>query len=264
MPSLALIDKLPSRASVALEDIHADVWHAHTLAQSAAQVLPTGDAQLDAQLPGGGWPLGVLIELLQPDGVHSEWRLLLPALARSGLAAVVLVGAPLVPFAPSLSAQGLALQRLLQVGAQSAAERLWATEQVLRCADVDAVLAWLPQARSDQLRRLQMAAAEFHKLLFVMRPLQAHSEASPAALRLQIAPVTDVDADSDALQVRVFKRRGPPLHAPLQVHARGALLDAMLAAARPQRPARPMPPLLSTRKRLWVSVHALDRPAANA
>lgn len=258
MPALALIHRLPSRASVAPEDIHSDVWHAHTLAQSAGQVVPTGHAPLDAQLPGGGWPQGALTELLQPDGVHSEWRLLLPALARSGQGPVVLVGTPQVPFAPSLSAQGLALSRLLQVGAQTAAERLWATEQVLRCADVDAVLAWLPQARTDQLRRLQMAAAEFHKLLFVMRPQQAHSEASPAALRLQIAPVTDVDADPDALEVCVLKRRGPPLETPLQVHARGALLDALLAAVRPQRrqlPVRPRP---------LASVHALDRTAANA
>jgi protein ImuA len=252
MPALALIHKIPP----APEDIHADVWHAHTLAQSAAQVLPTGDALLDAQLPGGGWPWGALIELLQPAGVHSEWRLLLPALARSGCGPVVLVGAPQVPFAPSLGAQGLALQRLLQVTAQTAAQRLWATEQVLRCAEVDAVLAWLPQARSDQLRRLQMAAAEFHKLLFVMRPQQAHSEASPAALRLQIAP--SADTDSDALQVRVLKRRGPPLDAPLHLHARGALLGALLATVRP--PRHPLP----KRTLALVSIHALDRTAARA
>lgn len=256
MPALALIHKVSSREMVAPEDIHADVWHAHTLAQSATQILPTGDALLDAQLPGGGWPLGALTELLQPDGMHSEWRLLLPALARSGHGPVVLVGAPQVPFAPSLSAQGLALQRLLHVGAQTAAQRLWATEQVLRCAEVDAVLAWLPQVRSDQLRRLQMAATEFHKLLFVMRPQQAQSEASPAALRLQIAPSND--ADSDALQIQILKRRGPPLDAPLHLRARGALLDSLLAAARPER--RPPP----VRTRALASIHALDRTTARA
>lgn len=258
MPSFAPIHRLPSSVSVAPQDIHSDVWHAHTLAQSAGQVVATGHAPLDAQLPGGGWPQGALTELLQPEGVHSEWRLLLPALARSGQGPVVLVGAPQVPFAPSLTAQGLAFSRLLQVGAQTAAERLWATEQVLRCAEVDAVLAWLPQARSDQLRRLQMAAAEYHKLLFVMRPEQVHSEASPAALRLQIAPA----ADSDDLHIQILKRRGPPLVAPLQVRARGAMLDALLAAVRPPRP--PQRPLRPVHPHLRVSAHALDRPAANA
>jgi protein ImuA len=245
MPSLAFIRPVPSRDMVAPEDIHADVWHAHTLAQSALQVLPTGDAWLDAQLPGGGWPVGALTELLQSDGVHSEWRLLLPALARSGHGTVMLVGAPQVPFAPSLSAQGLALQRLLSVGAQTAAQRLWATEQVLRCAEVDAVLAWLPQARSDpvrsdQLRRLQMA----------------QREASPAALRLQIAPSNA--AGSDALQIQILKRRGPPLEAPLHLRAQGALLDSLLAAARPQR--LPVP----TRTSVLAFPHALDRTAERA
>ena len=74
------------------QDIHADVWHAHALAGSPQVVQPTGDALLDAQLPGGGWPVGALVELLQPVGVHSEWRLLLPALARSGLARIFPAG----------------------------------------------------------------------------------------------------------------------------------------------------------------------------
>jgi len=267
MPALALISKAP----VVPEDIHADVWHAHTLAHSAVQVLSTGDALLDAQLPGGGWPLGALIELLQPAGVHSEWRLLLPALAQSGHGPVVMVGAPQVPFAPSLSAQGLALQRLLSIGAQTAAQRLWATEQVLRCAEVDAVLAWLPQARSDQLRRLQMAAAEFHKLLFVMRPQQAQTEASPAALRLQIAPSSH--AGSDALEVQVLKRRGPPLEGPLHLRARSAHLDTLLAAAHTQRHPTPVRTRALTGEvsgpafnllGVQSSGHALDRTAARA
>ena len=67
-----------------LTDIHADVWHAHALAAPSVQVQATGDAALDAQLPGGGWPVGAMTEVLQPQGVHSEWRLLLPALARCG------------------------------------------------------------------------------------------------------------------------------------------------------------------------------------
>ncbi|MEY3124626.1 MAG: translesion synthesis-associated protein ImuA, partial [Pseudomonadota bacterium] len=171
-----------------LDHLHADVWHANAMAASPAHVLPTGDALLNAQLPGGGWPVGALTEILQNPGVHSEWRLLLPALARCGHGPVVLVGAPHLPFTPALAAQGLALHRLLWIAAQAAPQRLWATEQALRCAEVDAVLAWLPQARTDQLRRLQMAAAEHAKLLFVLRPAQAQHEASPAVLRLWVSP----------------------------------------------------------------------------
>ena len=245
MTSLARI----SAGSPDPQDIHADVWHAHALASSPQVVQPTGDALLDAQLPGGGWPVGALVELLQPTGVHSEWRLLLPALARCGQGPVVLVGAPYLPFAPALAAQGLRASRLLAVGVGGAAGtaqdgRLWATEQLLRCAEVDAVLAWLPQSRSDQLRRLQMAAAEHHKLLFVMRPVALQADASPAALRLVLQPQPPAQSPrTDALAVHIVKRRGPPLAQPLQLQARAARLAVLLAAE---------------------GTHALDRTATHA
>jgi hypothetical protein len=35
------------------QDIHAGVWHAHTLASPVQSVQATGDALLDAHLPGG-------------------------------------------------------------------------------------------------------------------------------------------------------------------------------------------------------------------
>jgi protein ImuA len=210
--------------------VHPAVWQADALAGTSGRVLATGDQRLDAELPGGGWPLGALSEILQPTGVHSEWRLLLPALARSGTGAVVLVGAPQVPFGPALFAQGLTPGRLLWITAQLGAQRLWAAEQALRCADVDAVLAWLVQVRPEQLRRLQIAAAEYAKLLFVVRPEQAQHESSPAALRLWIGPVND---PPDALEVRPFKRRGPPLDQPLHLSARSAQLRRLLAASQP-------------------------------
>jgi protein ImuA len=211
-----------------LQDIHAGVWHAHALAETASPVLATGDAALDAQLPGGGWPLGAMTEILQPQGVHSEWRLVASALGRSGHGPVVLVGAPHAPFAPALQSQGLRAQRLLRVDVQDAAAGLWASEQALRCAQVDAVLAWLPRARSDQLRRLHMAAAAFHKLLFVMRPEQVRHDASPAALRVWVAPGADGAVRSTGLQVEIVKRKGPPLEQTLQLRARAARMAVLL------------------------------------
>lgn len=230
------------------QDIHAGVWHAHTLATPTEAVQATGDALLDAHLPGGGWPVGALVELLQPAGAHSEWRLLLPALAACGRGPVVMVGPPQLPFAPALSRLGLRSGRLLSVLAYAtagegarvkdeASGRLWATEQVLRCAEVDAVLAWLPQARGDQLRRLHLAAAEHHKLLFVMRPDRARSDASPAVLRLLVQPMARARHPLqglllDGLEVDILKRRGPPLAEPLHLLARSQQLGLLLAAGR--------------------------------
>jgi len=70
-----------------------------------------------------------------------------------------LIGAPHEPFGPSLAAGGLPIESLLWICSEGAQARLWASEQALRCADVAAVVAWLPQARVSELRRLQLAAA---------------------------------------------------------------------------------------------------------
>ena len=223
-----------SSRSPSLASVHADVWQADALARAPGRVLATGEAVLDAQLPGGGWPLGALTEILQAPGAHGEWRLLLPALARCGTGAVVLVGAPQVPFVPALAAQGLPAQRVLWVDAPAAPQRLWSAEQALRCAGVDAVLAWLEPVRPDQLRRLQMAAAEYAKLLFVLRPEAAQGASSPAVLRLLLdvrsgATAGPDAAAPDALAVHLLKRRGPPLTQPLRLAARPARLARLLA-----------------------------------
>jgi len=121
----------------------AAVWRADELARPPGLVLATGHALLDSQLPGGGWPVGALVEILQAQSGQNEWRLLLPALKRRPAGPVVLVGAPHVPFGPGLAAQGLDLQSLLWITSAEPAARMWACEQALRCAPVSVVLAWL-------------------------------------------------------------------------------------------------------------------------
>ncbi|MBT9505945.1 translesion DNA synthesis-associated protein ImuA [Rhodoferax sp.] len=207
------------------------VWRADELAHPSGAVLATGYALLDSQLPGGGWSMGSMVEILQAQAGQNEWRLLLPALRRSAAGPVVLVGAPHVPFGPGLAAQGFDAQRLLCVDVQAPAARLWATEQALRCSAVFIVLVWLPQVRAEPLRRLQMAAHEHGKLLFVMRPAQARDESSPAVLRLLVASPTTTDepVPLDALCLQVLKRRGPPLLQALALPARSGRLGALLA-----------------------------------
>ncbi len=59
------------------------VWHADELGLADAQVVATGHDALDAELPGGGWPVGAMTELLQAAPEAHVWRLLLPALAQA-------------------------------------------------------------------------------------------------------------------------------------------------------------------------------------
>ncbi len=268
------------------------VWHADALGAGQWQVQSTGYGLLDAQLPGGGWPVGALSEVLQPlVGLH-EWQLVLPALVQAMAlrpGAVVVVAPPCEPFGPTLQAQGLAVERLCVVRADTAAA-LWAAEQALRCREVLAVMAWLPQAQSAALRRLQLAAAQQRQLLWVFRPASAVAQASPALLRLQVVGQATPGGGSTVpgMKVQILKRRGPPLAQGLdlpgchprlaqvlaaqaarrraaQADAGSAMVAGRLAAAAKAPGALPMRPSLEPQEPLgdWPEGrgHVLDRAA---
>ena len=204
----AALSALPSHLAQA-------VWPGHALGAGSDQVVASGHAALDAELPGGGWPAQSLTEVLQVQSGQAEWRLLGPTLAqlvRQG-GSVLLIGPPHVPFLPGLAQAGLPDHRLIWVDAQTPAERLWATEQALKAGCVSAVLSWLPQARPAQIRRLHACAAQHPGLLFVFRPQQAQDEASAAPLRLTLG----VGPCPHPLLVHVFKRRGPAMATPLSL-----------------------------------------------
>src|ERR1700712_3785631 len=69
-PAAALVPvAAPSRAprnEAALAEVlrHPGVWRRSAPMAPSGDVLPTGNAELDAQLPGGGWPRGALTEIL--------------------------------------------------------------------------------------------------------------------------------------------------------------------------------------------------------
>ncbi len=253
-PALALASSVDPSALVG-------VWRADQMASAVGSVLSSGYPALDAQLPGGGWPVGALTELLQVQSGVGEWGLLLPALAcslsraTSPRATLVLVGAPHVPLGPALLARGLDAQRLLWVRTDTPAARAWACEQALRCADVTAVLAWLPQVRTDALRRLHLAAHDHAKLLWVLRPAAAQHESSPAPLRLLLATASPGLGAAHESLVSILKRRGPPLEQALPLALHSAALRALLAAAK-LRGSEARETLVVRR------AHALDRLAA--
>lgn len=228
--ALALVSAAPQGAGCRVAT-PPGVWPADALAVDGWRTVPTAHPPLDAQLPGGGWPLGALIELLQPAPDAPVWPLVLPALVarqRSAGGALALVGSPHEPFVPALAAAGVRADAVLWLTADAPVARLWLAEQALACGDVAAVLAWLPRARSADLRRLHLAAARRGEgLLFALRPAAAAASASPAPLRIA---VERADGSTLALRLRLLKRRGPPLVEPLLL-ARGAPLCDVLAAS---------------------------------
>jgi hypothetical protein len=87
---------------------HPAIWRGEDCAREPASV-PSGFRQLDAALPGGGWPRGALTELLLEREGIGELRLTLPALARLQAEgrSIVWVVPPYRPHAPALTAAGL-------------------------------------------------------------------------------------------------------------------------------------------------------------
>lgn len=219
----------------------ADVWRGVALAGAPLPGVPSGFAELDAELPGGGWPRGGLVELLPARTGVGELALLLPALARLStdeLAWLVCVAPPYPLYAPALQAGGVALSRLL-VASAPGRDAAWACQRALEADGVGAVVAWLPEATPTLLRRLQLATEASRTLLFVFRPAACAREASPAPLRLAL------DGEGERLAVRVLKRRGSACSAPLSIAVsrpfapRHALARPASAAPAARSPAQP-------------------------
>lgn len=189
------------------------VWQADRLASPAKPGLPTGFPALDAVLPGGGWPPGALIEVLCERPGQGELSLLLPLLrATPAQHWCAWVAPPFLPYAPALAAQGLPLERMLFLRPEGRAAQLWATRQTLASGACAQVLAWLPEPDTAALRRLHLAAEDSDTPLFLFRPASAARQPSPASLRLAVRGRSEA-----RLEIRLLKRRGPPLAEPLEL-----------------------------------------------
>jgi hypothetical protein len=198
---------LPSPSLIELESALRDrLWRGNMLVASNPS-MPSGFAELDKELPGGGWPTHCLSELLLSHYGLGEVRLLAPVLARLSRAhrqIILLLPAnenEQTVYPDGWAQIGIDPARLLMVRAPRPADRLWALEQALKSASFGALIGWVDPLRPEALRRLQVAAAGANGL-------------------------SSKGTSERKLSVRIVKRRGPVLAAPL-------LLD--LPAPRPLR-----------------------------
>lgn len=206
-------------AGAPLDSLLADtrIWRGRqTRAPDRLHTVPTGWPALDEVLPGGGWPVGALTEVLIDVSGCGELSLLLPALARltdvrQEHAWIAWVAPPHVPYAPALSAAGVSLERVLVVDASTPSQALWAAEQTLRSGLCAAVAGWFRQVDDRGLRRLQLAAQEGRAWGIAFRPGQLRAHASPATLRVAIS----ASAQDRHITVDIIKCRGM---APRRVH----------------------------------------------
>lgn len=209
------------------------VWRGTDMGEAVVRACGTGWSELDRELPGGGWPARSLTEILSPQPSLLEFRLAGGALRHATAAGkqVVLVGAPKRPHAPGLLREGLAADQVIWIEADQPAQRLWVVEQLVKSNAAGVILAWLPQARAEQIRRLQIAALGCEGPVFLCRPESARSESSAAPLRLHASVGLDWE-----LLVNIFKRRGPVHSGNLRLHSVPGGLDEILTP-RLQRPS---------------------------
>lgn len=182
----------------------AGLWRARNGVQRVATIA-TGYPELDRQLPGGGWPLGALTELIVGHYGIGELRLFLPALSalsRQCDRRLMWVAPPHEPYAPALAAAGLDISRHLVVRPEQSRDVLWAAEQGLRSGCCAAVLLWIERLSGREARRLQLAAESGAAWGLVFRPPAAAREHSPAALRLEMS------VGSGERCLRILKARG--------------------------------------------------------
>lgn len=206
-------------------EIEAVVWRADQFGSSVSATQSTGYGDLDAELPGAGWPCHSLTEILQPQPTVAEWRLLAPAM-RSVVAAggnVVIVGPPKSPHLPGLQFAGLDERHFIWIQAQTPAERLWVTEQLVRTNAAGLLVSWLPQARPEQIRRLQVCAQGCEGPVFLCRPDTAKHEPSAAPLRVQLSIAANWE-----LRLHLLKRKGPVHDGTLALHSVPGGLESIL------------------------------------
>ena len=198
--------RTPARPGELPPDIEAAIWRADQLGSPVTSVISSGFATLDAELPGAGWPCHSLTEILQPQPTVAEWRLLAPAMREvvAGGGHIVVVGPPKSPHLPGLKYAGLDERHLVWIQADAPAERLWVTEQLIKTNAAGLLVSWLPQARQEQIRRLQVCAQACDGPAFLCRPAAAEHEPSAAPLRVQLGFGLDWE-----LHVHLLKRKGP-------------------------------------------------------
>lgn len=224
--SLPVSAALPLGAGPVPESLHPSLWRASQLAQSAVRCVDTGHPALATQLPGGGWPTGSQIDLLVQQPGIGEMRLVAPALRRVAARKILFIGPPHPPQVLALAAMGLAPSDLVWITPTGSAESFWAAEQALRSASCGAVLFWTNHARSEALRRLNLAAQAGETLFFMFRPLAAAQDSSPAPLRIALRPT------AGGVEVTFVKRRGPQRDVPLVIP-----LPSMMPTRVPAMPA---------------------------
>lgn len=215
-------------------------------------VLRTGLAPVDALLPGGGFPLGQVVELWG-EAASGRTRLAFRAVAEAhrALRLAAWVDGPGALYPPALPPLGVRLDQLLVVRTQEPRQLAWSALQLLRSGAFAVVGLDLTHTRvhlsPPESRRLVEAAARSGGLLLLLTPAEAPADGTlrlrvcaegPAGLRLEVVRSRQ-GAMARAVEVP-WEELTPG--APSDANRGQAALDAPLCPGQPSLPLRRVKP----------------------
>ncbi|MDC1319093.1 hypothetical protein N8Y93_00200 [Litorivicinus sp.] len=175
-------------------------------------IRSSGFQALDQSLAGGGWPAHMLIEILtsSPEELPMQcilktWQL------HQDERWYVLVNPPYQPCAEGLIQANLKPEQIDLIRANPK-DTSWCLEQMAGSPAIASILAWgIEKIRTPQLRRLQLACQQARTQLFLIRPLNARANASPAPLRAQLHKI------DSGFTIEIFKQPAANAHPIIEI-----------------------------------------------
>lgn len=183
--------------------IHKDLWKGPGKLKESSSIS-TGYSQLDQYLPGGGWPIGALTEILLANTEQPPLWLIVPALAKLECekrwqAWIAPTG---IPYAPAIANTGIDISKTLVICPSTYKDILWATEQTLDSGACSAVLFWPHKMLTTTSRRLQIAAKNGHSFGLCFYPSKNIRHNTMATLRILFNP------DCQGGEITILKGHG--------------------------------------------------------
>ncbi|MCB1669696.1 MAG: translesion DNA synthesis-associated protein ImuA [Pseudomonadales bacterium] len=170
------------------------LWRGCDIAGRGDHGQPTGYPQLDAILPGRGWPRNAVVEIVTPQWGMGELQLLVP-LMRQVVAEhkwILWISPPYLLNSPALLQAGIDPGQVLVINLEiSCKDALWSMEKALQAAGCGLVLAWQNWLPDKVVRRLQLAA-ETGETLGVLFQHRASKYSQPS-LRLKLEEPSPAD-----------------------------------------------------------------------
>lgn len=151
--------------------------------------VSTGIHPLDCILPGQGLKQGTLSEWVSMEAGSGATSLAMHVAGQAQSNGPLLIADRQQHFyAPAFSSVGVCSEKTILIRPKSRTDELWAVEQALRCPGIGAVICQPERLKTQEFRRLQLAAESGTAIGLLIRPAAAHRQSGWADVRLLISP----------------------------------------------------------------------------